>query len=74
MTAMNDTGSAQPVPVKMYRSEDRLTVAAPMPGMEPEDILVEVTADDERCAPCRRGTPRTIPVREHLNGSNQHYE
>lgn len=35
----------QEVPVKMYRSEDRLTIAAPMPGLEPEDIQVEVTED-----------------------------
>jgi HSP20 family protein len=34
----------QEIPVKVYRSADRLTVAAPMPGLEPEDILVEVTA------------------------------
>src|SRR5262249_6496619 len=27
-------------------SDDRLTVAAPMPGLEPEDITVEVMADD----------------------------
>jgi HSP20 family protein len=33
----------QEVPVKVYRTGDRLTVAAPMPGMEPEDIQVEVT-------------------------------
>jgi HSP20 family protein len=31
------------VPVKLYRSAERLTVAAPMPGMEPSDITVEVT-------------------------------
>jgi HSP20 family molecular chaperone IbpA len=36
---------AQTVPVKLYRSEARLTVAAPMPGVEPEDIAVAVTAD-----------------------------
>lgn len=33
------------IPVKFYRSDARLTVAAPMPGMEPENILIEVTAD-----------------------------
>lgn len=33
------------IPVKMYRTEDRLTVAAPMPGMEAPDITAEVTAD-----------------------------
>lgn len=33
------------VPIKLYRSNDRLTVAAPMPGLEPGDISAEVTAD-----------------------------
>jgi HSP20 family protein len=36
----------QPLPVKVYRTHDRLTVAAPLPGLEPEDILVEVTEDN----------------------------
>ena len=33
------------IPVKMYRSENLLMVAAPLPGLQPEDILVEVNAD-----------------------------
>lgn len=33
------------VPVKMYQTSDRLTVAAPMPGLGPEDIAVEVLDD-----------------------------
>lgn len=32
-------------PVKMYRSSYRLVVAAVMPGMEPDGISIEVTAD-----------------------------
>jgi len=39
------TPKAQTVPVKMYRSLHLLTVAAPMAGVGPEDIAVEVTAD-----------------------------
>ena len=35
----------QRVPVKLYRTQDRLVVAAPMPGLQPEDVTVEVTAD-----------------------------
>jgi HSP20 family protein len=35
----------QNLPVKVYRTQDHLTVAAPLPGLEPEDILVEVTED-----------------------------
>lgn len=42
---MQENVEPQSVPVKMYRSEDHLTVAAPMPGLEPDDIAVEVTAD-----------------------------
>jgi len=34
---------SQVVPVKVYESADRLTIAAPMPGLEPEDMCIEVT-------------------------------
>jgi HSP20 family protein len=37
-----DDARTQQVPVKVYRSEDRLTIAAPMAGLEPEDITVDV--------------------------------
>lgn len=33
----------QQIPLKVYRTAYRLTVAAAMSGMEPEDIVVEVT-------------------------------
>jgi HSP20 family protein len=39
---MQEQAKIQQVPVKVYRTSDRLMVAAPMPGMEPEDIVVEV--------------------------------
>jgi len=35
----------QQVPVKVYRTQDRLMIAAPLPGLEPENIQVEVTTD-----------------------------
>jgi HSP20 family protein len=35
----------QPVPVKIYRTAERVAVAAPMAGSEPDDITVEVTDD-----------------------------
>ncbi len=35
----------QHIPVMVYRTEQRLMVAAPMAGLEPEDIGVEITAD-----------------------------
>jgi HSP20 family protein len=42
---MQESEKVQHVLIKMYRSSDRLTVAAPLPGMEPEDIFVQVTDD-----------------------------
>ena len=42
---MQEEPKIQQIPVKMYRTPDRLMVAAPMPGMEPEDIIVEITTD-----------------------------
>lgn len=44
---MQEEGKIQQIPIKMYRTPDRLMVAAPMPGMEPEDILVEITENGE---------------------------
>ena|SRR5947209_14175589 len=42
---MQEKAKLQGIPVKVYRTADRLMVAAPMPGLEPEDIVVEVTED-----------------------------
>ena len=42
---MQEQAKIQQIPVKVYRTSDRLMVAAPMPGLQPEDILVEVTED-----------------------------
>jgi HSP20 family protein len=36
--------SGQSVPVKLYRTSDRMVIAALMPGLEPDDVTVEVTA------------------------------
>jgi HSP20 family protein len=37
--------NVQSVPLKVYRGRERITIAAPMPGLEPEDITVEITQD-----------------------------
>jgi HSP20 family protein len=42
---MQEQLKQQHIPVKVYRTDERLMVAAPMPGLEPENIVVEVTAD-----------------------------
>jgi HSP20 family protein len=50
------------LPVKLYRGRDRLMVAAPMPGLEPEDIAVEITADSRLIV---RGNQRGSFKEEH---------
>lgn len=43
---MSEKAKIQHIPVKVYRTHDRLMVAAPMPGLQPEDLGIEVTADN----------------------------
>ena len=40
---MHEHPKHQHIPVKIYRTAERIMIAAPMPGMEPVDIVVEVT-------------------------------
>ncbi|QBD82655.1 Hsp20/alpha crystallin family protein [Ktedonosporobacter rubrisoli] len=42
---MQERAKVQQIPVKIYRSSDRLMVATPMPGLQPEDILIKITED-----------------------------
>lgn len=42
---MQEKLKIQHIPIKMYRTTDRLMIAAPMPGLQPEDIVVRVTAN-----------------------------
>ena len=44
---MHEPYGAEHIPVKMYRGPSRLVIAAPMAGIEPEDIVVEVRADGQ---------------------------
>jgi HSP20 family protein len=39
------TTSAQVLPVRVYQTEDRIMVTAPMPGLEPENIAVRIDGD-----------------------------
>src|SRR3981081_3069576 len=57
----------QDVPIKLYRTPDRLTVAAPMPGLMPEDITIEVTPDNHLVLHCAvRGGPADVQVFRRL--------
>ena len=40
---MQEQVKQQHIPVKVYRTGERLMIAAPMAGLEPENIVVEVT-------------------------------
>lgn len=42
---MQEQIRSQPIPVNVYRANGRLMVSAPMPGLEPENITIEVTSD-----------------------------
>ena len=49
---------AQGLPVKMYQTNERLIVAAPMPGLEPSDISVLVAEDGRLELMGKRRGPR----------------
>ena len=38
-----NTGLRQSIPVKLYRTDDLLVIAAPMAGLRPADVSIEVT-------------------------------
>jgi HSP20 family molecular chaperone IbpA len=49
-----DTATGQPLLVRVYQTAERVMLMPPMPGLEPEDILVRIEGrhvvihDDER--------------------------
>jgi HSP20 family protein len=49
----------QQIPIKLYRTPDRLTVAAPMPGLLPSDFSIEITAANRLVL---RGAVRGVPA------------
>ena len=59
-------GLVQDIPINLFRTADRLSVAAPMPGMLPEDITVEVTPDNHLVLyGALRGIPADIQLYHH---------
>ena len=43
---------ATAIPVNLYQNDRELVVTAPMPGIGPEDIAIEVTGDGEMTLTC----------------------
>ena len=54
MDTPGDTHYGRWLAVNLYRTPDRLVVAAPMPGLRPEDVTVEVTASGRLILQSRR--------------------
>src|SRR5438552_15237818 len=59
MNQERNSESTQSLPVKLYRTSDRIVLAAPMPGLQPEDLTIEVTSSGRLILQCgSRGTLR----------------
>ena len=43
VTSESPSGGAQPVPVNVFHAGDNIVVYAPMPGLQPEDLDINVT-------------------------------
>lgn len=50
--------SAQSVPIQMHESDTHLVIAAPMPGLEPQDISVLISGDKLTINGSYRGSRR----------------
>ena len=57
------TASQQPqtIPVQIHQSDDRIVLAAPMPGLEPQDITVIIAADRVTVRGEYRGSRQDAP-------------
>lgn len=42
---MSEHEQSQKLPVRLYQTDDQIMVAAPMPGLEPENISVTIAGD-----------------------------
>jgi HSP20 family protein len=51
----------QTIPVQIHQSDDRIVLAAPMPGLEPQDITVIIAADHVTVRGEYRGSRQDAP-------------
>jgi len=59
------TASSQVLPVRVYQTDDRIVLTAPMPGLEPENIVVRIDGEHlvihgEERGPHQRDLPLSI--------------
>ncbi len=67
--AAEDSGPRQGVPVNMYETPDALVVVAPLPAVQPEDVVIEVRPGTLRVeATVRSAGPRDYLVHEWSYG------
>jgi HSP20 family protein len=52
---LSDANSTQTVPVRVYQTADKIMLAAPMPGLKPENIAVRVDGDHVTIRSAQRG-------------------
>jgi HSP20 family protein len=75
---MQEQVKQQPIPVKVYRTAERLMIAAPMAGLEPENMLVEVTDDGrlilhgDQTFPAQLTLERVTPTHGQHKGNAGH--
>ncbi len=70
--AIHERGESERTPVNVYRAEDRVLITALTPGLQPDDILVEVRADGRPSLHGLRGLLLGDEVVELAPGSYQH--
>lgn len=70
---MQEQLKLQEIPVKVYRTDERLMVVAPMPGLEPENIMIEVTeGSSDQTQPAQLTLERMTPTHGKRKGNAGH--
>src|SRR5438270_11553963 len=65
-----NTTDRQSTPVKLYRTADRLVIAAPMAGIRPHDVSIQVTESGRLIPQSRpRGLLRAEPLDVEVKGA-----
>ena len=54
--------SQQTVPVQLHQADDRLVLATPLPGLEPQDIAVAISGDRLTIRGAYRGSRQEQPA------------
>lgn len=58
---MTMTSQQQTMPIQVHQADDRMVLAAPMPGLEPQDISVHISGDRVTIRGDYRGSRQAQP-------------